>query len=419
MNPQPTIDVMRTTAQTLRMGDVRSKLRAVQTAQDALDAAKALLLAELEVSKDYEIDGASTLGTWVRNELRLGSGQATTLVRNLAALRDLPLVAEVALAGRMSAEHLKAFTFGLKHVGLEKMLVHQEAFVAVALECSPSDLFEAIRHLKNVVHPHDLDDKWRDGMDKEDFTVDALPDGFHVTGFLNTITGAKLKKVLDSISTPRDKDDQRTGAERRVQGLDDLLTAILANGLPDDKGVKPHMSVYVDADTVAAAAERVKQQTEHPYRTPNPMPPVEPAVLAGHGAIGPHLLMYLLRVSDLTAFIVKTGTGAQQDQILNVGRTRRLATLKQRQAVLARQKGVCAAPGCTHTHLKIHHVVFWSHGGRTDLDQLIGLCTRCHHLLHKGELHITGNAATGFEFTKRDGRPLRRRRRRTGYRQAA
>ncbi len=410
MDPQLTIDVMRDAAQTLRVGDVRSKLRAVQTAQDALDAAKAILLAELDATNDYEIDGASTVGTWVRNELRLGSGQATTLVRNLGALRDLPLVAEAAMAGRMSAEHLKAFTFGLKHVGLEPMLLHQEAFVAVALECSPSELFEAVRHLKNLVHPEELDNKWRDGMDKEDFAVDALPDGFHVTGFLNTITGAKLKKVLDSISAPRDKDDQRTGAERRVQGLDDLLSSILANGLPDDKGVKPHMSVYVDAETVAAAADHVKQQTEHPYRTPDPMPPVEPAVLAGHGPIGPHLLMYFLCVSDYTVFLMGENGGDRQAQVLNAGTDRYQPNLKQRRSVLARQKGVCAAPGCTHTHHEIHHTVFWSKGGKTDVDQLIGLCTRCHHLLHKGGLHITGNAATGFEFAKRDGRTLRRRR---------
>src|SRR5690606_1758308 len=140
-----------------------------------------------------------------------------------------------------------------------------------------------VKHLKDVLHPEDLDDKWRDGMDKEDFAVDALPDGFHVTGFLNTVTGAKLKKVPDSVSAPRDKDDTRSGSQRRVQGLDDLLSSILGNGLPDDKGVKPHMSVFVDAETLAAAAEHVKNTTEHPL-TPDPMPPTEPATLAGHGA---------------------------------------------------------------------------------------------------------------------------------------
>ncbi|MCW2788979.1 MAG: endonuclease, partial [Aeromicrobium sp.] len=215
---------MRTAAQTLTMGDVRSKLHAVQTAQDALDAAKAILLAELQASKDYEIDGASTLNTWVRNQLRLNAGQATSVVRNVNALRDLPLVAEAALAGQISAAHVRVFVYGLAQVGLEPMRQFEAEFVAVAREHDPAELFEAVKHLKDVLHPEDLDEKWRDGMDKEDFAVDALPDGFHVTGFLNTVTGAKLKKVIDSVSAPRDKDDARTGAQRRVQGLDDLLS---------------------------------------------------------------------------------------------------------------------------------------------------------------------------------------------------
>ncbi|MCW2824029.1 MAG: endonuclease, partial [Aeromicrobium sp.] len=289
MNPQPTIDTVLAAMRRLEVGDVRDKLHALQEAQDAMDAAKAILLAELQASKDFEIDGASTLTTWVRTQLRLNAGQATALVRNVAALRDLPLVAEAALSGRISAAHVRVFVYGLAHVGLEPMRELEEAFVAVATEHDPAELFEAVKHLKDVLHPEDLDEKWRDGMDKEDFAVDALPDGFHVTGFLNSVTGAKLKKVLDAVSAPHDKDDTRSGAQRRVQGLDDVLSSILAGGLPADKGVKPHLSVFVDAETLAAAAAHVQQATEHPDQRPAPMPPTEPARLAGHGAIGPNL----------------------------------------------------------------------------------------------------------------------------------
>jgi hypothetical protein len=417
MVPELTIDAMRTAAQSLTSGDTRATLRAVQAAQDALDATKAVLLADLEATKDFEIDGASTLRAWVRNELRMDAGPANLLVRNALAYRDLPLVAEAAFAGRISAQHVKAFVYGLKHVGLDPMLTWQEVRVAVAVENEPSELFDAITLLKDTVHPQDLDEKYRDGMDKEDFSVHALPEGFHVSGFLNTVTGLKLKTVIDSISAPNGADDQRTGAQRRVQGLDDLLSAILANGLPSDHGVKPHMSVFADADTVAAAAEHVRQETQNPDDVPDPMPPTVPATLAGHGHIGPQLLMYFLCVSDFTAFLMKQHDGARQAQILNAGRSRYQPTLLQRRSVLARQKGVCAAPGCNHTHLEIHHSIWWSLGGPTDLDLLVGLCSRCHHLVHKNKLIVTGNAVDGFEFTTHAGRPVRRRR--TGYRRAA
>jgi hypothetical protein len=418
MDSGAVVDAMRTAARTLACGDVRDQLHAVQAAQDALDAAKAVLLAELDASKDFELDGASTLNTWVRTQLRMNSGQARTLVRNVLAMQDLPLVGEAALAGQISAGHVRVFVYGLKHVGLEPMRQFENVLVQVARDCPPGELFEAVKHLKDRVHPEDLDDAWERGMDREDFAVNAVPDGWHINGFLNTVTGAKLKAVLDSVAAPRDKDDDRTGSQRRVQGLDDLLSSILDNGLPSDKGVRPHLSVFVDADTLEVGAQHVKHTTEHPYLIRTPLPATEPAKLAGHGAIGPNLLMYFACVSEFTAFLMKEHGGHRQAQILNAGTDRYQPNKLQRRAVIARQHGVCAAPGCHHTHLQIHHVIWWSHGGPTDLDLLIGLCTRCHTLLHRGRLHITGNAVDGFTFTNRDGRALRKRRR-TSYRQAA
>ncbi|MGB9011807.1 MAG: hypothetical protein WCB95_02955, partial [Aeromicrobium sp.] len=75
MDPEPTIDAMRTAAQALRSGDARERARAIRVAQDALDAAKALALSELQISRDHELDGASTLNAWDRNELRLNAGR--------------------------------------------------------------------------------------------------------------------------------------------------------------------------------------------------------------------------------------------------------------------------------------------------------------------------------------------------------
>ncbi|MFI5425464.1 DUF222 domain-containing protein [Aeromicrobium sp. UC242_57] len=128
------------------------------------------------------------------NGLRLNARQASVLVKNAAVLRDLPLVAEAARAGKISAAHVQVFADGLKHVGLEAMREFEEAFVAVAVDRDPGELFEVVKHLRDTLYPEDLDEAWKDGMDKEDIAVDAVPDGWHVTGFLNTVTGAKLKE---------------------------------------------------------------------------------------------------------------------------------------------------------------------------------------------------------------------------------
>ena len=89
-------------------------------------------------------------------------------------------------------------------------------------------------------------------MDRQDIQVNPVPDGWHVNGFLNTATGAKFRQVLDTLGAPRDADDQRPGAERRVDAFDRMLTTVLEAGLPSDKGIRPQLSVIVDTNGPSA-----------------------------------------------------------------------------------------------------------------------------------------------------------------------
>ncbi len=80
---------------------------------------------------------------------------------------------------------------------------------------------------------------------------------------------------------------------------------------------------------------------------------------------------------------------------LAVGRARRLATRAQRRA-LVRRDGGCARPGCPETRverLHAHHLLPWSHGGGTDLGNLVLLCDADHGLAHD----------LGLAMTRQDG----------------
>ncbi len=255
-------------------------------------------------------------------------------------------------------------------------------------------------------------------MDREDFQVDAVPDGWHVNGFLNTVTGAKLKSRPRLRGRTPGQGRHRSGSERRVQGLDDLCDSILANGLPSDKGVRP-APVGVrrrrHPRSRRPAGQERRREALHGPRTHARDRTSQARRPRGHRPQPAHALPC---VSDFTAFLMKDGGGHRQAQVLNAGTAKYQPNLLQRRAVLARQKGVCATPGCNHTHLQIHHTIFWSHGGPTDLDLLIGLCVRCHHLLHRGDSPSPATPSTASEFTNHHGRSLRKRRR-SPYRQAA
>ena len=62
-----------------------------------------------------------------------------------------------------------------------------------------------------------------------------------------------------------------------------------------------------------------------------------------------------------------------------------LATRAQRRALRAMYRS-CAHPSCTvpFDSCRIHHVIYWEGGGSSDLDNLLPLCERHHHLVHEG-----------------------------------
>ena len=70
---------------------------------------------------------------------------------------------------------------------------------------------------------------------------------------------------------------------------------------------------------------------------------------------------------------------------LDVGRAKRLATVHQRRALGAVYE-TCAIPECQvkFAHCEPHHIEYWENGGRTDMANLVPLCSRHHHAAHEG-----------------------------------
>lgn len=84
--------------------------------------------------------------------------------------------------------------------------------------------------------------------------------------------------------------------------------------------------------------------------------------------------------------------------VLAYGRRRRLFSSAQLKALRLRDR-CCQTPGCGRTRfLHAHHVVYWWHGGRTDLDNAVLLCSACHRSVHLGRLVIRALGGQRFEF---------------------
>ena len=87
----------------------------------------------------------------------------------------------------------------------------------------------------------------------------------------------------------------------------------------------------------------------------------------------PHrVLAELMDTGVVQTVVVRNGVVLHAPGELDLGRSTRLASPAQRRALRALY-ATCAIPGCgvRYDRCKLHHVIWWRHGGRTDLANLV------------------------------------------------
>jgi len=109
-----------------------------------------------------------------------------------------------------------------------------------------------------------------------------------------------------------------------------------------------------------------------------------PAAETLEGAVVPAAVLRRL-VCDARVQVV---TEDDRGEAISLGRLTRTPSPAQVRLVRQRDKG-CVFPGCgSRRFTQVHHVVWWRQGGRTDLDNLVLVCSLHHRLVHEHRWHI-------------------------------
>src|SRR3954468_1493758 len=88
----------------------------------------------------------------------------------------------------------------------------------------------------------------------------------------------------------------------------------------------------------------------------------------------------------------------------DLGRTQREANVALRELLGTLDGERCRFPGCTrHRKLHAHHVVYWSLGGKTDLDNLVLLCSRHHTVVHQQGFSLVLHPDRRFDVSTTEG----------------
>jgi hypothetical protein len=346
------------------------------------------LLAEFDQRNGWAGDGIRSCAHWLSWRAGMSLRTATEHLRVAHALRHLPRISEAFAAGRVSYSKVRAITriagsdaatltrlaaeiaagaSDLRHATVTDPDTAEQVLLNVALHGTASHVETVVRAVRRRHTPpgnhaarRALSWQWdEDGslILRGRFTPDqgagliAAIEALVPPG--NPITPPVSPAPQDLDQRAREQEPGPT-ADRVAARRADALLALVNGRIDGETGAvvergTAQVIVHVDASTGAARLQG--------------------------GPEVPHATVERLACDARVQVLLNDRTGNR----MYLGRNRRLATPAQIAALTVRDGDGCQFPGCSHTrHLHAHHVQHWLHGGRTDVDNLIMICS-FHH----------------------------------------
>ncbi len=337
----------------------------------ATDAELCSLIQAADVGQSWMTDGARSLSDWVSVRLRVRPSTAQQLVSVARRLQDLPVLSARFAAGDLSLDQVDAVS-RMATAETEAGLIEEASGLSNAL---------LDRKARRANPPSASDEQ-------EAHRVRALWIQRTLDGASGKLTAHLPHTELEIVETAiRDRADRIP--VNPETGLFDSYSQRMADGL-----------VEVCATTGDQATTTPPQVTVHADL--EALTTIDSGVTAlGSGALIPNETARRLSCDCVVETVITDGS-----QVVGVGRNRRSVPGWLRRLVHHRDGGSCRFDGCDNTNwLQVHHIVHWSKGGTTDLDNLILLCGFQHRFVHEEGWYITTNKDNQFVFRKPDWTP--------------
>jgi hypothetical protein len=315
-----------------------------------------LVVAELDRRESWREWGCRSMSQWLSWKCALGIVAAREHVRVGRALEHLPRVTAAFAEGRLSYSKVRALTRMATPDNEQELL--EFASVATASQLD--------RTVGAFIRTHPDREQEREQLDRRRLRLFRNADG---TGVLDArLTREQtdlLRQALEKALGEVPRDDENASAEaRHADALELIVRSFLAGRA---ERVPTEVVVHVDAGETKAEE----------------MSPLVERLLCDTG----------VRLD------VKNGDAH------HVGRRTRTIPTALRRRLQHRDRDCCRFPGCTNTRfLHVHHLVHHAHGGPTNSENCVLLCSFHHRLVHEGGWAVWGSGDGVLVFTNRRGR---------------
>jgi hypothetical protein len=240
------------------------------------------------------------------------------------------------------------------------------------------------------------------------WSTSQLPDGSVFGKFTFDKTAAEiLEAALETARCWDGAKDTRTPSMRNADAIVEILGFFNNNN--DTRATRrhhPHVELVIELEPSDGHAEPGESGSTRQHGSagaPANLFGPEPGPDHEHDRVGGCAITANGRILDSWATdaflcdcvihkVLRTSAG----KILDYGRSHHTVPPRLWKAVAVRDRG-CRVPGCDRKKAwtDAHHIRWWRRHGETKLENLILLCQRHHHLVHKLDWHIELDADTG------------------------
>jgi hypothetical protein len=342
--------------------------------RDRLDAEITRHVSAFDSTQGCAAYGSHSTASWLRHRARLSPNAASEQVRVARQLDQLPDVTRAFAAGEVGFQHCAVITRTFEGASPEVVEEAEPWLVRVAQRVDPFRLAQCTRHLRHTFAPEACLEEANAAHERRRLHLSQTLDGMYfLEGIFDNEGGAILRTALDAVVGPPARGDQRTPAQRRADGLVDVVRRQLDGGdLPQAGGQRPHLTLTADLATLAGLAGSGAADLDWGQPVPS------------------ETVRRIACDASVTAVVV-----SEAGDPLSVGRTRRTISGPLRKALALRDKG-CVLCGRPVAWCSGHHLIHWVDGGETSLQNGCMLCGACHRRVHEGGLRLTRTADGGW-----------------------
>ena len=327
-------------------------------------------------------EGSELAETVLQEDGLLARGKARSELETAKQLEKLPKTREGFRNGEISPDNARIIASASQRGDID-----EGELAEIAKTQAPDKFAGTVRRHERDRSPDDGESHLKRQRSRRFARIKKdLDDGMTVLyGRFDPVTGARIETALSAKTRELWREDDPNDRVSAGQRMADALEQLLTGPRPGEDGRMQDVRLLLiaDYDTVGdqLANGRLSDGT--------PLPASELRRLACDAQVLPAIF----------------GGGSQP---LDLGRGRRTANGAQRAALIARDRA-CVGCGAKAAWCQAHHIVHWAEGGPTNLDNMVLLCSRCHHKVHDRDWQIR-RTPTGH-FTLR--RPLTTHKQRT------